>query len=379
MSNDVLPNPTLPALAMQLGPSDMVDVSRFDAKQTQQMAAIASGVSLSDSNIVTTFGSEPQRKLSSVLDGLLTGTRADDIGQAGLLVAELATNIKDLHLAAVKREAERGLGMLARLPVVGKYFSAWRRFQARSRRIAAHLEDIERRANTYLGQLKASNAGLDKLFDATEANLRELEVWVAAGQQVLLKMRDTFEAERAAYQTARDPVRFAGLRDMAEQINAFETRLVRMHVAFTRGIVSMPQIRTAQQAGRIETQNTLDTITWDLPDLKAAIVQITALHQISKATDATTARRRVSRQLQEIGADMLDRSYTAAKRTQGDMAGDVQTLSRAADKILVTINKGLQIDRDNKLKRQQAVTQLGDVRARLMRGLDGHADDAMTS
>ena len=59
------------------------------------------------------------------------------------------------------------------------------------------------------------------------------------------------------------------------------------------------------------------------------------------------------------------------------MAGDVDTLSRVTDKMLATIDKGLQIDRDNRAKREAAVQQLGEVRERLMDGLRNHAEQAM--
>lgn len=365
-----------PVLAMRLASSDIVDPARFDDARRQQAAVIADGVLVSDSNTVATFGAGPQRKLSGFLDQLLAGTKADEVGLAGALVTELATDIKALDLPAIKREAEGAPGLLARLPVLGKYYSAFRCFRAMHATITAHLATIEQRAETHLGKLKATNAGMDRLLDATDANLRDIETWVAGGQQALLRMRAQFEAERAAVADTRDLVRVAKLRDMAEQIDAFETRLVRMHVAFTRGILSIPQIRTAQQAGRIEIQNTLDTILFDLPDLKAAIVRVAALHQISRAGEATAARRKMARELQSIGVDALDQAYTQAKRTQGDMAGDVQVLAQVTDKMLATIGKGLQIDRENRAKRAQAVEQLGEVRTRLMEGLRAHADDS---
>ena len=366
-----------PSLALQLAPADMVDTARFDAPRKQQVAVIAASVSAADSNTVATFGAGPQRKLSGFLDQLLTGVRADEIGTAGALVTELATGLRMLDLPGVRREVEGRAGLLARLPLVGRYVSALRRFRAMQKQVVDHMAAIERKAELHLGKLKASNAGLDRLLDATEANLRELEVWIAAGQQALMRMRDGFEAERLALATSHDAVGLAKLRDVAEQVNAFETRLVRMHVAFTRGVLAIPQIRTAQQAGRIEIQNTLDTLLFDLPDLKGAIVRVAALHQISRASEATAARRRIGRELQEIGVDALDRAYTLAKTTQGDMAGDVDTLSRVTDKMLATIDKGLQIDRDNRAKREAAVQQLGEVRDRLMEGMRNHAEQAM--
>ena len=365
-----------PVEPARLAPGDMVDVSRLDPQRRQQVGVIAQSVQVRDSNTIATFGAGPQRKLSGFLDQLLAGTRAEEVGLAGELVTELATNLKALDLPAVKREVNGKRSLLASLPVVGKYYSALRRFREMQKTVVEHLAAIERRAETHLGKLKASNAGLDRVLDATEENLRELEAWVAGGQQALARMKAEMEAERAALTGVHDPVALAKLRDMAEQVDAFETRLVRMHVAFTRGVLSIPQVRIAQQAGRIEIQNTLDTILFDLPDLKSAIVRVAALHQISRAGDATVARRKIGQELQQVGIDALDQAYVRAKQTQGDMGADVEQLSRISDKLLATLDKGAEIDRENRTKRDQAVQQLGEVRSRLMDGLRTHADQA---
>ncbi len=359
----------------RLPAAGLVDVSRLEPARRQQVGIIAQSVQARDSNTIATFGAGPQRKLSGFLDQLLAGARAEDIGLAGELVTELATNIKALDLPAVKREVDGQRSILASLPLVGKYYSALRRFRAMQKTVVEHLAAIEQKAETHLGKLKASNAGLDRLLDATENNLRELEVWVAGGQQALARMRAEIEAERAALDDVHDPVALAKLRDTAEQIDAFETRLVRMHVAFTRGVLSIPQVRIAQQAGRIEIQNTLDTILFDLPDLKSAIVRVAALHQISRAGDATAARRKIGQELQQIGIEALDQAYTKAKQTQGDMGTDVALLSQMSDKILATLDRGVAIDRENRAKREQAVQQLGEVRLRLMDGMRSHAEE----
>ena len=287
----------------RIAPADLVDVASLDPARRQKVASIAQSVTARDSNAIATFGSGPQRKLSGFLDQLLAGTRAEEVGLAGELVTELATDIKALDLPAVKREVDGQAPVLARLPVVGKYYSALRRFRAMQKTVVEHLATIEQKAETHLGKLKASNAGLDRLLDATEDNLRELEAW-------------------------------------------------------------------------IEIQNTLDTILFDLPDLKSAIVRVAALHQISRAGDATAARRKIGQELQQIGIDALDQAYTKAKQTQGDMGADVELLSRMGDKILATLDKGLEIDRENRVKREQAVQQLGEVRLRLMDGLRGQAEQA---
>jgi hypothetical protein len=96
---------------------------------------------------------------------------------------------------------------------------------------------------------------------------------------------------------------------------------------------------------------------------------VAALNQISRASEATQARRRITRELQEIGVDALDRAYTTAKLTQGDMGSDVANLARVTERMLGILDRGMQIDQDNRGKREEAMRQLGDVRARLVEGL----------
>jgi uncharacterized protein YaaN involved in tellurite resistance len=356
---------------------DLVALDSFDDARRKRAMEVAAGVSSGDSTSMAVFGAAPQRKLSGFLDQLLASTGTNEIGVAGELVVELATSLKRLDLPAMKREAEGVGAFLSRLPAVGRYFSALRRFRAMQQGVLAHLTEIERKAELHLGRLKATNAGLDKLLDATEDNLRDLEIYIAGGQQAALRMRAEHAALRTEVQASRDPVRMARLRDMSEQINAFETRLVRMQIAFTRGILAIPQIRTAQQAGRIEIQNTLDTVLFDLPDFKGAIVRVAALERIGRAADATAARRKITRELQEIGIDALDSAYTKAKASQGDMADDVTSLAQVSDRMISIINRGVEMDRANRVKRDEAVQQIGEVRARLLDSLRDHADRAL--
>lgn len=377
MSSTVPGEAAMVELPAVIAADDQVALDGLGEARRKRAMEVAAGVSATDSTSLAVFGAAPQRKLSGFLDQLLAGTGTNEIGVAGDLVTELATSLKRLDLPGMKREAEGVGAVLSRVPVVGRYFSALRRFRAMRQGVLTRLTEIERKAEVHLGKLKATNAGLDRLVDATEDNLREIEVYIAGGQQAALRMRAEHAALREQVRNSRDAVQMARLRDMAEQINAFETRLVRMQVAFTRGILAIPQIRTAQQAGRIEIQNTLDTVLFDLPDFKSALVRVAALERIGRASDATAARRKITRELQEIGIDALDSAYTKAKASQGDVADDVTSLAQVSDRMIGVINHGLEMDRANRGKRDEAVRQIGDVRAKLLDSLRDHADRAL--
>jgi uncharacterized protein YaaN involved in tellurite resistance len=222
-----------------------------------------------------------------------------------------------------------------------------------------------------MGRLQAENAAADARARETLVNLRDLEVYLAGGQVALLKAREEFASLKSKVEASQppDPVEFSGLRDMAEQINAFETRLVRMNIAIADAMVAIPQIRTAQEAARIEIRNIMDAMLFDMPRLKSAVLQVAALSQINKASASTEARRRVAQEIGQIGAEALDQAYTNAKLSQGGAAEDVQVLETVASRLLDTIGKGAKISEDNRAKRAEAQQRIEALKVKLVEGL----------
>lgn len=362
----------LPALARAYPAEMKINLAVFSDEGRRRLTQIAANVAIYDSSSALSFGAEPQQRFNAVLDKLLEGLRTSEVGVAGELTVELATSIKAMRLAKMKREAEGGdwvANSFGKLPVVGKYFSALRYFQLTHKPIADHLATITQKAEREMAKLKANNSKLDRLVDATLDNMKEVELHLAAGQLALERAYQDFAAKKAEAATSRDPVKLAQLRDYAEQINAFETRLLRMHIAFTDSMVAVPQIRATQEAGRIEISNIMDTLLFDLPRLKRAILQVGALAQISRAQQATEARRALTRQIGTLGADALQDAYTKAKASQGSVAEDLAVLASTADKLLETIALGVRIDEENRRHREQGAIQLGQIKNKLLDGM----------
>jgi uncharacterized protein YaaN involved in tellurite resistance len=370
----------LPVLMNLLTEDKRVNIEKFSDADQRRIVDIARSALVLDSATVTAFGAEPQQRMNAFLDELLQGIRTDETGMAGELTIELATSIKAMNLSKMKSEAEGGdwvARSFGKLPIIGKYASAIRYFQLSHKRITSHLADIESKAQREVAKLAATNSKLDRMVEASLVNLKELELHLAAGQQALLHSQGEFAKKRDILAQNPDAIELAKLRDMAEQINAFEARLLRMHIAFTDSLISIPQIRANQEAGRIESRNIIDTIIFDLPRLKGAILRVAALKQIVDASKANEARRKLAREIGSIGADALDEAYTRAKTSQGSGAEDVAALAATADKLLETIAKGVRIDEENRQKRDLAQRQLGDIKTKLMSGLKANADQLL--
>ncbi|MFZ6688494.1 toxic anion resistance protein [Undibacterium sp. SXout11W] len=361
-----------PALRYELQADRQIDLNKFTDEQKARINQIAASVSFSDTNSLMSFGADAQRELSKHLDQLLEGMRTSEAGRAGEITIALATTLKDLNLPKIKQEVA-GQSSLAeqfgKIPFVGEWFSALRALQQNHKKITEHLNAIEQKSQAQLTTLRSTNDKLDRLVQASIDHIKTMELYMAAGQILIKRARLEFEQKRLTVEQSRDVVEIAKLRDFAEQINAFETRIVRMHVAHSQSIVSVPEIRATQTAAMIEMNNVMDSILFDLPALKRAILNVAALSETAKASKATEARRALSRELGSIGSDQLQDAYLKAKNSQGDFAADVAVLAQSADKLLQTIALGHRLDLENADKREKSINDLNALNRKFTEGL----------
>jgi len=325
-----------------------------------------------DTTTVASFGMETQKKFNRQLDALLDGIKTNQAGEAGELVVALRHQFDSMKLGDVKRELE-GKGA-ASIPVIGRFFSAVRRFLAMRQDILKHLKAIEDKANMQLGKLQANSRKLDQLVEVTLVNQRDLKVTQIAGQRLLKMARQEHERMRLEAVRTGDITKLTQLHDFGERVTAFETRLLRMRVALGDSENAVPETRMVQQAGNIASNNIIDTILYDMPGIKSAILRFSSLNDIRKSLRDAEAGRQLGRDIRELNANTLGTVYAAAKATQGDGLRDVESLARATDKMLETMNAALTQDEDNRRKREEAHQKLSQVRVKLVEGLKQHAD-----
>lgn len=362
----------LPILAMRLALTDLVDSSSFPPEQKKQVDVIAAAVDLDDSTTAMTFGIAPQKTLNECLDALLVKVRTDEAGMGGALAVELSDGVNMMKIGAMRKEMDGFT--LASVPVIGPFFSQIRAFNQRKARFLTHIDTIVEKAELRRNSLIEDSTRLDVLLRETESHIVELGTYIAGGERGLLRGREEFEQRRTELEKRPDALVAAKLHDFAAQINAFETRLVRMKMAYTEALISMPQIRITQEAGRIEMQNIMDTLLFDLPRLKHAVVRVAALQNIRTARREDAQRREASRKIAELGADLLHEAYTESKKSQGDVEDDVQALANVANKLVATVRSGIEIDKENQEKRRKASEHLIEAKKSLVAALQ-NVDD----
>ncbi len=354
----------LPALVSALSNDQLVDVTSFSQEQLQRVDEIAVSVDFDDTNTILMFAAAPQKKMSEFMDVLLEDVRAEDVGVAGDLAVELSNGIDSLELQKLKNQIE-GNGLLGSIPLIGPWLQrtmgAAKYFYSRKEKVLEQIERVALKAEDRKRDLMQNNVRLDTLVQNVENHIDELEVWIAGGEKALLRGRDEFEEKKRNIDPS-DSLEATKLLDFSNQINAFETRLLRLKAFYTESIISIPQVRATQQAGRIEIQNIFDSMLFDLPRFKNALIRVDALMKTHKAQMENQKRHEAAEKVAQVGADMLDQVYTSAKQSQGSITSEVDGLVEVSNKLLDTLRKGMDIDKENAKKRAEASEKLAHAK-----------------
>lgn len=364
----------VPALRAELAGHEVISLADFTDAERKTIAQISASVSLADTVSTEFFAAPPLKKLSDQLDRTLQGVRTDELGDKGAnIVIGIRKQFDTLRLDKVKQEIANGESLLARLPLVGGWFSAFQYMRANHAKVAEHLEALKQESEILLGKLKGVLVTSDRQYEATAQAIDEFALWLAGGQQAWLRLRDEYRATLTNIEGTTDMRRLATMRDTAEALDSFATTLVELRIAHLGFIADLPQIRMAQKAARIEVQNTLRSIFLDLPRIKNAMRTMASLRQLSKASATSKVRKGMSQDLARLSAELSGAAYQQALASEGDFDSDVATANYVMDTVVGAIDKGLETREANADKRDAAIKSLDESYARFVNSLRASA------
>lgn len=359
-------------------PQDMVvfGEGEFSPADWQRVGELAQAVDATDSNLLLTYGAKPQRDVSSVLDQLLREMRTEDADIGGDLLIALSRGMEEAKIREMREELKSGGSSLAytlnQIPLIGPWIarqmSAFLYFKHRRDNIIKHFDEIEKQILSHRESLVKANTTLDMNYEATASNLQDLKVYIAAGEQAGKRLVEEANVRLEEARSSRDAVVVNQYRDFRANVESFLTRVVRLHMAYTNAAQNLPQIRQIQETTKIALSDVIDTLLVDMPQMKQAILQLSALKSIRDARAASEKRREISRELREIASNASADSYIEAKESQGAFEEELQLLERMASKLQETEQKAREIEAQNQTARKDAharmqvvVKQLADV------------------
>jgi len=215
---------------------------------------------------------------------------------------------------------------------------------------------------------------LDYLFEKNLEYLGNLNYYIMAGTLKLKEISEKVIPEmQVKVKETNDPVDAQKLNDLIQMANRFEKKIHDLKLSRMVSLQTAPQIRLIQNNNQVLVEKIQSSILNTIPLWKNQIViaisllkQKNALAVQKEVTDTTNT-------LLQKNAEMLKTgSIDLARETERGVV-DIETLKKVNVELIATIDETLNIQKEGRLKRQQAEAELATIEKELKQKLIGNA------
>ena len=183
--------------------TSLVSTKDLTPEEQARIDQIKEAVDVRDPQAVVQYGLPAQSRLATFADTLLNDVRTKDTGEAGKELTDLLVKVRELDVDSLTA------GSSGRIPLVGRFLDSFKRFSVRYQKVSANVDRLlDALERTRMGLLKDVTV-LDKMYELNLDYLRQLDLYIAAGDEILAglqtKQLPALEVEARASTTRSSP------------------------------------------------------------------------------------------------------------------------------------------------------------------------------
>ena len=331
----------------------------------QQVTALVAQIDLRDSNSIIFFGSKAQEQLTAISDNMLEGVRNKDAGPAGTALNEMVSVLRGFNLEEL--DPNKKPGFLARL--FGKaspLAKVVQEYETVRNQIDAICDALERHKT----QLLTDIAALDRLYAANLDYFHNLELYIAAGEDKLKKVdAEELPALEQEVATSEDMVKAQNLRDLRAGRDDLERRVYDLKLTRQVTMQSLPSIRLVQENDKSLISKINSTLVNTVPLWRQQLAQAITIYRSGKAAETVKAATDLTNELLAANAENLRQANVQARTQIERGVFDIETVKKANQTLIATIEDSLRIADEGRRRRQEAATQLENCETELRQAL----------
>jgi uncharacterized protein YaaN involved in tellurite resistance len=311
-------------------------------------------VDVTDPNVVVQYGLPAQNKIAAFADSLLADLQTKDADDAGQAMKELLAKVRELDVEGLTKGAQG-----SRIPLVGRYVDRVKRFDARYQKLSVTVDRlVTALERARMGLLKDVTV-LDKMYELNIEHMRQLDLYIAAGDEILRELETTrVPSLQAAAQATDDPMAVQRLTDVKQAVARFERRLHDLKLTRVITIQTAPQIRLIQGNDQNLVEKIQSSITTTVPLWKNQVVIALSLYRQQQALILQRAVTDAANELLLKNAELLRTgSAEVARETERGIV-DVETLQKVNDELVSTLEETIRIQEEGHVRRIQAEGEL---------------------
>lgn len=343
---------------MEFESKDVISVDDFNKNEKQRVEDIVQDLDVNDSQEIIKFGSEAQKNLSKFSDTILSEVKNKDSGEVGKILNSLMSEINSVDVD--------NLNQRSKIPVIGGLFSSAKgnvkKFIGQYEKVSVQIENIVDELNDNNNQLLKDVTVLDGLFKKNLEYLKEIEIYIVAGEEKLDKIRN-YELPKLKEEAEKtnDQLALHKLNDLNQSADRLEKKLHDLRLSRTIALQALPQIRLIQNNNNLIVEKIQSSIFNTIPLWKNQMVIAISLFRQDKALKLQQNVTKTTNNLLQKNSEMLKNSTIQTARESEKGIVEIETLKKVNRDLIDTIDETLKIQEEGRKKRREAEKEIENI------------------
>lgn len=349
---------------------DVLAYSESDANNKALIENKVAEIDINDSKSIIYFGSKAQEELTTISDKMLEGVQNKDIdGSAGHDLSEMVAALRGFDVDGL--DPNKKPGFFARLLGRAKPIAI---FLQKYEDVRKQIDDITDKLDAHKTTLLVDITMLDRLYDANLEYFHNLNLYIAAGDEKLKQLDDKVIPEKAQLAERTEAIIEAQeLRDLRASRDDLERRVHDLRLTRQVAMQSLPGIRLVQENDKGLVNKINSTIVNTIPLWRQQLATAVAIYRSSAAAGTLQSATDLTNELLEANATNLKQANAETRKELERGVFDLESIKKANNTLIETINESLQIADEGKKMRTDAVIQLQECETELRKTLTSAA------
>lgn len=338
----------------------------FSAEERAQIEQYKDKINLNSTTDIIQFGVGSQSQVSNFSNEILKQVRTKDLGGAEDVLINLRGDLKSF---------DENLNKKPLIPFFDNLKKRIKRIKTEYDSVEKNIHQIELKLEGHYKNLAKDVNIFDKLFVQNQQFFKDLSMHIQAGNEKLEEVHQTVlpQLRKEAEETG-DQHKIQEYKDMEQHVVRFERKLHDLKLTRMVVLQNAPQIRMIQSNSSALMEKIQSSLVNTLPLWKNQMVLTLGIAHSQRALEAQRAVTDATNELLRRNSEMLKEStIQVAKETERGII-DMDTIKKANQDIISTIEEVLRIQRDGREKRKVAEQELlqaeNDLKTQILKSSD---------
>ena len=368
LSSDETTEPTLPsAVKEQVEAAVLKQDENLPAVLPEEQDALEAAmaeIDINDRNSVIYFGTAAQEKLDEISNRMIDGVKSQNTGAAGNALNNMVAKIRGFDMD--KLNPNHKLSWWEKLIGRAKPLAV---FLQQYEEVRDHIDVITNDLEKHKAKLMTDVVSLEKLYDANLDYFHKLELYILAGEKKIEEFNTVILPEYEAAAKDEEMLAVQNLKDMRAFRDDLERRVHDLRLSRQVAMQALPSIRLIQENDKSLINKITSTLVNTVPLWRNQLAQTVTIFRSHDAATAIKEATDLTNDLLEKNAEGLREANAEVRRQMERGVFDIESIKKANQTLIDTLNDSLKIAEEGKAARKKAVVELEETEAKLKEAL----------